>query len=428
MSVRGLGKGNSMAKSKRLSQAMVFLLLFGVVSLLSDMTHEGAASIQGAYLSLIGASAGVIGFISGFAELLGYSLRYVFGRITDKTRKYWPMVILGYLIDILAVPLLAFVGPNGWVFACILLAFQRVGKAIKKPAKDTILSFAATQEQAGRSFGIQEMLDQIGAFLGPLFLYLVMLFRTDGDTFHNYAIAFLFLLIPAVATIVMLFFTKHKFPNPDKFEPEPKKMEKFHMKPSFILYIIAISAFAFGFIDYSLVSMHIGKVFVEGGSQVITAETLPLVYSGAMIIDAFAAILFGKLFDRFGMLSLVLATLGSFLFSLFIFEFDSLPLLFLGVGMWGIGMGAQESILKAVVATMVPKDFRATGYGIFEFSFGIFWFLGSWLLGVLYDASILAMVIVSICVQALSIPLYIASSIQARKEREKAVDNKENPL
>lgn len=401
---------------KRISSAMAFLLLFGVVSLLSDMTHEGAASIQGTYLSLIGASAGVIGFISGFAELLGYSLRYLFGRITDKTKKYWPMVILGYLIDILAVPLLAFVGPNGWILACILLAVQRIGKAIKKPAKDTIMSFAATQEQVGRSFGIQEMLDQIGAFLGPLLLYLVMLLQTDGDTYKNYSICFLFLLIPAIATIALLFFTKHKFPNPDKFEPEPKKHEKFKMKPSFVFYIVGISVFAFGFIDYSLVGMHIGNVYV-GNSDIITSETLPLVYSGAMIVDAIAAVLFGKLYDRFGMFSLVGATLCSCLFSLFVFEFDSLPMLFVGVAMWGIGMGAQESILKAAVTSMVPKGSRATGYGMFEFSFGIFWFLGSWLMGVLYDVSILAMVIVSITAQALSVLCYVISYLRAKKEK-----------
>lgn len=401
---------------KHLSSAMIFLLLFGVVSLLSDMTHEGAASIQGTYLSLIGASAGVIGFISGFSELLGYSLRYLFGRITDKTKKYWPMVIIGYLVDILAVPLLAFVGPNGWIWACILLSIQRIGKAIKKPAKDTIMSFAATQEKVGRSFGIQEMLDQIGAFLGPLFLYVIMLFQTDGDTFRNYSICFLFLLIPAIVTIALLFFTKHKFPNPDKFEPEPKKHEKFKMKPSFIFYIIGISVFAFGFIDYSLVGMHIGNIYI-GNSGIITDVTLPLIYSSAMIVDAIAAVIFGKLYDKFGMFSLVGATIVSCLFSLFIFEFNSLPMLFIGIAMWGIGMGAQESILKAAVTTMVPKDSRATGYGIFEFSFGIFWFLGSWLMGVLYDYSILAMVIVSISAQALSLPCYFISYIRDKKEK-----------
>ncbi len=403
------------------SNAMIFLLLFGVVSLLSDMTHEGAASIQGSYLSLIGASAGVIGFVSGLGELLGYSLRLVFGRLADKTKKYWPIVIIGYLIDILAVPLLAFVGPNGWILASVILSVQRIGKAIKKPAKDTIMSFAASQEKVGRSFGIQEMLDQIGAFLGPLFLYLIMLFQTDGDTFTNYAICFLFLLIPAVATIVLLLITKKKFPNPDAFEPEPKHYEKLKLKPSFIFYIAGISLFAFGFIDYSLVGMHISNIYV-GNDSFITSETLPLIYSGAMIVDAFAAIIFGKLFDKFGTWSLIIATLLSSMFSLFIFEFDSVYMLLIGVIMWGIGMGAQESILKAVVTTMVPKNLRATGYGIFEFSFGIFWFLGSTLLGFLYDYSLLAMVIVSIGSQLLSIPCYILSNVKLNKEKKKKTE------
>ena len=133
-------------RKEKLSQAMLFILLFGVVSLFSDMTHEGASSIRGAYLSLLGASAGTIGFISGLGELVGYSMRYVFGRLTDKTKSYWPMTIAGYVLDVLAVPALALVGAHGWVLACGLLVIQRMGKAIKKPAKDTIMSFAASQE------------------------------------------------------------------------------------------------------------------------------------------------------------------------------------------------------------------------------------------------------------------------------------------
>ena len=157
-------------QSKHLSPALLFIMLFGIVSLFSDMTHEGASSIRGAYLALLGASAGTIGFISGLGELIGYSLRYVFGRIADKTKKYWSMTILGYVLDVLAVPALALVGEHGWIFACGLLVVQRMGKAIKKPAKDTIMSFAASQEGAGKSFGIQEVLDQIGACAGPVLL------------------------------------------------------------------------------------------------------------------------------------------------------------------------------------------------------------------------------------------------------------------
>lgn len=399
----------------RLSQAMLFIVLFGIVSLFSDMTHEGASSIRGTYLSLIGASAGTIGFISGLGELIGYSMRYFFGKLTDKTKKYWPMTILGYLLDIIAVPALALVGDHGWILACMLLVIQRMGKAIKKPAKDTIMSFAASQEGVGKSFGIQELLDQIGAFLGPVLLYIVMLFKTEGTTFQIYSTCFAFLAIPGAITIILLFVTKHKFPNPEHFEPEPKEYIPFKMKKEFVLYIAGISLFAFGFIDYSIIIMHISRTFtgIASGlaetSSIVNSGTIPLIYAGAMLVDAVAALFFGYMYDKKGVKALVLSTIISAPFAMFVFAFNSLPMVLLGIGLWGIGMGAQESILKAAVTSMVPKINRATGYGIFECSFGIFWFLGSWLLGVLYDISIPAMIVVSVVAQLAAIPLYLYS-------------------
>ena len=406
-------------KKSRLSQAMVFLILFGIVSLFSDMTHEGASSIRGAYLALLGASAGAIGFISGLGELIGYSMRYLFGRITDRTRSYWPMVILGYVLDIIAVPALALVGEHGWIAACLLLVVQRMGKAIKKPAKDTIMSFAASQEGAGRSFGLQELLDQIGAFLGPVLLWLVMLGRTDASPIRTYSLCFAVLAIPGGITLLLLLYTRSRFPNPEQFEPEPKEYIPFRMKKSFILYIAGISLFAFGFIDYSLIVMHISRTAaLSGAVGLITEETLPLLYAGAMLIDAVSALFFGFLYDRIGVRSLIFSTLLSSGFAVFIFSMHSVPALLVGIALWGIGMGAQESILKAAVSSMVPKSSRATGYGIFECSFGFFWFLGSWLMGALYDFSIPAMVAVSVAVQLLSIPLYLASSRQKIREEQ----------
>lgn len=402
-------------KEKRFSRAMTFIILFGIVSLFSDMTHEGASSIRGAYLALLGASAGIIGFISGLGELIGYSMRYVFGKITDRTKKYWPMVIFGYILDILAVPALALVGEKGWIAAALLLVIQRMGKAIKKPAKDTIMSFAASQEGVGKSFGIQEMLDQIGAFLGPVFLYLVMLFKTDGTTFEIYRTAFAFLAIPGFITILLLFLTKREFPNPEAFEPEVKKEEAFVMKKSFIYYIVGISLFVFGFMDYALVIMHISKNLTGlGGSygtfSLINEETLPLLYAGAMLVDAVAALIFGHIYDKKGVKALVISTIISAPFSLFIFGFKSEAAILFGLVLWGIGMGAQESILKAAVTSMVPKKNRATGYGIFECSFGIFWFLGSWILGVIYSKSLPLMIGLSIFAQVLAIPFYLRAS------------------
>lgn len=402
---------------------MGFILLFGIVSLFSDMTHEGAASIRGAYLTLLGASAGMIGFISGLGELIGYSMRYVFGKLADKTKKYWTLTIVGYVLDIIAVPALALVGGDyGWFWACALLVVQRMGKAIKKPAKDTIMSFAASQEGVGKSFGIQEVLDQIGAFLGPVLLYLVMLFKTEGTTFQIYSTCFAVLAIPGVITLVLLLFTKHRFPNPENFEPSPKEYVPFKLKKEFILYIAGISLFAFGFMDYSLVIMHISRTYtgLAGGlaetNTIVNTGTLPLLYAGAMLIDAVSALLFGLLYDKKGVKALVWSTIISAPFSVFVFTKQSIPMVLLGVALWGVGMGAQESILKAAVTTMVPKTSRATGYGIFEFAFGVFWFLGSWLLGVLYDISIPAMIIVSVITQLAAIPLYICSTKQHPKK------------
>ena len=401
---------------------MLFIILFGIVSLFSDMTHEGASSIRGAYLSLLGASAATIGFISGLGELVGYSMRYVFGKLTDKSKQYWPMTIAGYVLDIIAVPALALVGEHGWIAACVLLVIQRMGKAIKKPAKDTIMSFAASQEGVGKSFGIQEVLDQIGAFIGPVLLYLVMLFKTEGTTFEIYSTCFAVLAIPGAITLILLIVTRCKFPNPEHFEPEPKEYVPFKIKKEFILYIAGISLFAFGFIDYSIIIMHVSRTYshlasgLSETSALVSTGSLPLLYAGAMLVDAVAALFFGMMYDKNGVKALVWSTVISAQFAVFVFAFDSVPMLLIGVALWGVGMGAQESILKAAVTSMVPKASRVTGYGVFECSFGAFWFLGSWLMGVLYDVSIPAMIAVSVIAQLATIPLYIGSSKLMKKD------------
>ena len=406
---------------KRISQAMIFIILFGIVSLFSDMTHEGASSIRGAYMSLLGASAGAIGFVSGLGELIGYSMRYVFGRLTDKTKRYWLMTIAGYVLDVLAVPALALVGEHGWIAACGLLIIQRMGKAIKKPAKDTIMSFAASQEGLGKSFGIQEVLDQIGAFLGPVLLYVVMLFKTEGSTFEIYSRCFAVLAVPGAITILLLLITKYKFPNPENFEPEEKRFTPFKVKKEFIFYIAGISLFAFGFIDYSIIIMHVSKTYTNISAQLtetsslVNSGTLPLLYAGAMLVDAVAALVFGLMYDKKGVKALAWSTVISAPFAILVFGTKSTSALLLGIALWGVGMGAQESILKAAVTKMVPKSSRATGYGVFECSFGVFWFLGSWLLGVLYDISIPAMITVSAVSQLAAIPLYIASDKLANR-------------
>ena len=380
--------------------AFAFIILMGIVSLFSDMTHEGAASILGAYLSLTGASAASIGFVSGLGELIGYSLRLVTGWIPDKTKKYWPMTVLGYVIDCMAIPALALVPRGGWILACILIVVQRTGKAIKKPAKDTILSFAASQTGTGKGFAIQEFLDQIGAFLGPVLLFVILLLKNNEDLYSVYSVCFAILGIPAVVTVALLLIAKRRYPNPEQFETPAKEAAPFRMNRSFMLYIVAISLFAAGFLDFTMITMHTAR------TGLVPEDTLPLIYAGAMAVDAFSALFFGWLFDKRGIKVLMLSTLISAPFAILIFSVTTQWALFLGVALWGIGMGAQESTLKAAVSSIVPKQSRSSGFGVFQTAFGVCWFLGSWLMGVLYDASPMWLVIFSVVTQLVALPFF----------------------
>ncbi|MDD4759869.1 MAG: MFS transporter [Bacteroidaceae bacterium] len=390
-------------KKKTAKVALSFVILMGVVSLFSDMTHEGARSIYGAYLKLAGVSAATIGFIMGFGELIGYSLRLVTGYFTDKKRNYWTMSIIGYAINMVAIPLLALIPENGWKWACLLIIMERFGKAIRQPSKNTLVSFASAQVGEGKAFALQEFMDQIGAFCGPVFLFVILLFRKGSDDlFSTYRICFGALIIPAFFTLYFLLKAKHKFPHPENFEISIEEKQKLKMNSRFIVYIIAISLFAFGFIDFPIITMHVAKL------SIVPDSFLPLLYAGAMLVDAVSALIFGWAYDKYGIKVLIVSNFLSAFFAPFVFLSHSIGFIIVGITLWGIGMGAQETILKSAVTSLVPKENRSTGFGIFETSFGVCWFLGSWMLGILYDTSISLMVLVSIVSQLVSIPLLFA--------------------
>ena len=395
---------------KRIGGAMAFIVLMGIVSLFSDMTHEGARSILGEYLNLTGATAATIGFVSGFGELCGYSLRLLSGFIADKTRKYWTLVIAGYALQVLAIPALALIPENGWMIACGLIIMERVGKAVKKPAKNTLVSFAANEVGTGKGFAFQEFLDQLGAFLGPVILFVIAAVKGTDSLFATYRICFAILGIPAVITIGLVVLSRIKYPHPEMFEKPREETETFRLKRSFLFYMIAICLFAFGFADFTLITLHAAKM------QAFPDSTLSLLYAAAMAVDAVAALGFGWLFDKIGLKALIASTICSAFFSCFIFITADPVLIAVGIILWGIGMGAQESIMKAAVSKIIPRSMRSTGFGIFETGFGIAWFLGSWILGALYDIKPQGLVVASVASQLAAVVFYVICIKQQKKE------------
>lgn len=376
-----------------MKSATLFIVLLGFVSLFSDMTYEAARSITGPYLEVLGASAALVGLIAGFGEFLGYALRIISGWLADKTGKYWSITIAGYVINLLSVPALALVGQ--WQLAAALIMVERIGKALRTPARDAMLSHAASKIGRGWGFGLHEAMDQVGAMIGPLIIAGVFYFH------GGYREAFGVLLIPATVAILILIFARILYPSPRDLEIKNlPKIETKGLSKVYWLYLFAVALNGAGYADFPLIAYHFKKV------ATVSEQWIPVFYAVAMGVDALAALLFGYLFDRKGLLVLIISVALSAGFA---------PLCFLGgfysalLGMilWGVGMGAQESIMRAAVALLVPMEKRSTGYGVFNTGYGLFWFLGSIVLGVLYDFSISTLIVFSVILQLSAIPLLL---------------------
>lgn len=374
------------------SAALKFVILLGVVSLFADMTYEGARSITGPYLAILGASGAAVGIVSGLGELIGYGLRLVSGCISDRTGKYWRVTLVGYTVNLLVVPLLALAGR--WEIAAILMITERLGKAIRTPARDAMLSHATHEVGRGWGFGLHEALDQIGAVLGPLIVATVLYFR------ESYKISFGMLFVPAILALSVLMIARLTYPSPRDFEVDSGKLEGKGLPRAFWLYLIAVALIAAGYADFPLIAYHFKKV------SLISDSWIPTLYAIAMGVDALSALIFGSLFDRFGLSILIIASILSSLFAPLVFLGDFYSGL-MGMALWGVGMGAQESIMRAAIAEMVPINRRGASYGIFNTGYGVFWFLGSALMGILYDTSISSLIIFSVAMQLASIPLFL---------------------
>jgi MFS family permease len=369
-----------------------FVLLLGLVSLFADMTYEAARSITGPYLATLGANAATVGIVAGLGELIGYGLRVVSGVVSDKTRRYWMITIVGYSVNLLAVPALALAG--NWEVAAVLILVERFGKAVRTPARDAMLSHAAHGMGRGWAFGIHEAMDQIGAMIGPIIVMAVLAW--NGSYPHAFAV----LIVPAILALTILAIARATYPNPGRLEPSFSRKPDDRLGPIFWLYLTAVACIAFGFADFPLAAFHMKT------TGIVADKWIPLIYAGAMGVDAISALILGRLYDKIGL---------KVLMGVIILSAWSAPLIFLsgsglliaGMVLWGIGMGALESIVRAVVAGIVSPERRATGFGIFNAGFGFAWFAGSAVMGILYDLSLTAMVGITVFAQLLSLPFLL---------------------
>ncbi len=383
-------------------KSLAFILLIGVVSLFSDMVYEGARSIAGPFLETLHANAFVVGFFAGLGELIGYGFRLVSGYFADRTRRYWAFIFIGYSLNLFSVPLLALAGY--WQLAVIFMMMERLGKAIRTPSRDAMLAHATTETGRGWGFGLHEALDQIGATLGPLMVMLAMYLSSD-----SYAMAYAWMIVPALMAISVLVFARSQFPAPEQLRMRNEDLRKQGFTKYYWIYIIIASLVAFGFADFPIIAYHLKS------KQVITELWIPGLYAIAMLSDAFAALVFGRLFDRHGTIILALA-IGLGLFYAPLAFLGNAPMVIAGAVLWGIGLGAQESIMKAMIANAAPTGRVASAFGIFHTLYGVAWFLGSALMGFVYQPYFLLIVIIPIAAQLSAVILLLIHHGKGRRK------------
>jgi MFS family permease len=370
------------------------VIMVGIMSFFADFTYEGSRSITGPYLGLLGAGAFTISVISGAGEFIGYNIRLFSGRSADRTGRYWPITIGGYILQMSVVPLLALAG--NWQVAALLIIAERIGKGIRNPPRDAMLSHAAKDIGYGWAFGVHEALDQFGALFGPLLVALVL-----AVTQHDYKIAFATLAVPAAIMLSLLAVARLLYPRPQDLAAAPAQVSAEGLPRVFWVYLAGAALAAAGFADFPLIAYH----FQHAGT--VTPALTPVFYAIAMAVSGAGSLILGRVFDRAGIGVLVPLTVVAALYA---------PLAFLGgfwavlvgVSLWGLGMGVQESLIPAAVAPMVAPDRRAFAYGLFTGIYGTAWMLGSIVIGILVNVSLNGLVAFCMASELAAIPLILA--------------------
>jgi predicted MFS family arabinose efflux permease len=376
--------------------ALQFVVIIGIANFFADFTYEGARGIVGPFLGSLGASAAIVGLVAGLGELMGYGLRAVSGYFADKSHRHWAFAFVGYTVNLLAVPTLALA--TRWPLAATLVVAERTGRGIRKPTVEAMLSYAGKSIGAGWVFGLNEALDQAGATLGPLVMALVLYLNGGFRT------GFGLLLIPALLCLAILVAARLQHPRPHELEQgEEHTFATTKLTRAYWIYLGAGSLIAAGFADFALIGFHFHK------ANTVSSNLIPVFYAVAMASSAVASIPLGRLFDRFGPNVSLFAFLISAAAAPFVFLGTSVSAL-IGMVFWGIGMSAQGSLFQAMLTGVIPPQKRSTAFGLFDTGYGIAWFLGSAVMGLLYEKSILAVALFSVCLQLAALPIFFVAN------------------
>jgi len=392
---------------KKFTPAVTVIILFGVISMLGDMVYESARGANSQYFNLLGISAAQVGLVFGIGEFLGYFLRLLAGVLSDKSGKHWIFIFVGYGM-LLVVPIMGFT--MNWNILIVLILMERIGKSLRNPAKDTILSgVAENQVGTGFAFGLQEALDQVGALTGPLIFTLVF-FIAGKNGIAEYQLGYKWLFVPFILLMLFVVYAYRRIKRNNLIQDlKTREFRSERLQPIFWIYTAFTFFCTLGFVNFSIIGYHLKA------NNLMSDGNITLLYSGAMAVDAVAALLVGKAYDNMkkktGIKTGGLAVLMAIPFITLLLPFltisNSTPLIVIGMVIFGVVMGTHETIMRSAVADITPFYKRGTSFGVFNTGYGLALLIGSALMGWLYDMNQIGIIIAFTCVaEAIAVFLY----------------------
>ena len=391
-------KKRSLALS--VSSPFTFVLMMGVVNLFGDMTYEGGASINGPFLGTLGASAAAISIIAGLGEFLGYSLRSVSGYIADRTGKHWPITFIGYGINLLAVPAMALA--TGWPLAAGFILAERIGRAIRKPTVEAMLSYSTGKHGKGWVYAVNTAMDETGATVGPLLMAVVLFLH------GNYRIGYALLLISSLLALASVTAARFVFPLPSRLEEGGEKTAlATGFTAGYWLYMVAGACFAAGLMSFELISYHLSS------SGAVTPQWIPLFLAISTGIGVLASLALGRLYNRIGIWIVVAAVCVTAIFPPLVF-LGGFWMALAGLILWGVGYATQDTLLKALIASVLPEGRRNLAFGLFYLGYGGGWLAGSVATGLLYERSRLGLIVFAVAVLLASVPFFLLAARRSK--------------
>ncbi|MEM0452966.1 MAG: MFS transporter [Nitrososphaerota archaeon] len=391
----------------------VFITL-GIVSLLADITYEGARSLSGTFLNYLSAPVIAAGLLA-VGELISYMMRFVGGLLTQRTRSprvFWTYIFIGYAVNF-AIPFLALTG--NWLIVLMLFFIERSGKGLRTPIRDVLLAEVSEKMGKGKGFGVHELLDQIGAIVGPLSVSIVL--ASYGDNLDlGFKYSFLLLGLPVVFSLLALSYAKNLYPTPRVVlgSSQEIKIRMFRdLGRPYWIYLTGSFTTFLGFIYWGFISYYLGDLANIG---LISVAEVAVLYTIAMASDALVALPLGYLYDRYGLIVLQTMPISTIFIPILLFLSPTRIGVYVAAFLWGLAMSCTETVMKASVADIVLEKNRPIAYGLFNMIYGLAWFTSSTLYSILYQiGSTYYIMITALMFEVFSMMLYTILMMYGKK-------------